>query len=630
MPKYFSKAIFLATLRRYWVGSALLTIMLAFNALAYYQSTLRLLQSSLHGMYDTERQYRAALQVITDPSALILVVIAAVVSAILVFSYLNDKRAVVMMHALPVRREAYFTSTFLGGLTLLWAPVLAYAATLIAMQASAGALIWPIVPVWLCMAFLFSLLAYSLVIFAGQLTGNAFAQFLIAGIIIALPLLVELFIMAHFELFLYGFDSPAGTPVNMAANPIVLMVLLISDMGNWFSVSDPGGHFSITGGITGAQVFHIALVLAFIAVLIAASLLLYRKRHLEMAGEFIAVRAMRPVFRYSSAFFAAFFFEFLGAGFFRNSPSAMILFALFGGALGWLAADMFIRKTVMVFRYMKGAAVFSGCFLLVFFLIYSDIFGYGSYQPPKNQIESVYFHTEPMPHTQSPAWDIEPMPYFFTDEAGIDAALALHKYIITERPAFENHDAMTDYGYFNTAASFHSYYLNIKLTNGRTVTRAYHFPIYGENAQFSALAGALDDLAKPKLIERLRNLGRAGKPLYLSWVFTSGEYNIIRDMMPAGHAAPFIDAVIADNLEHPHWHINRFGGQQLSFLFDGAPGSVAGRFYNNASGPWIFVRPDDDRNAMSWLLENGYIARWEDMDKNDYKYDEDRLLYVSA
>jgi ABC-2 type transport system permease protein len=608
----FSKSIYLAILRRYWAGGALLTVILALNAFSYAQNLSR--------FAGNVEDYSAG-WLFRDPSALIFIVIASVICASLVFSFIQDKRAVVMFHSLPVRREAMFSSAFLGGLTLLWVPALFYMGLIIFAQISVGLFSGTFMLVWFMLTFLFSLLAFSTVVFAGQLTGQGFAQYVVAALIVGLPIFLELFVSMHCQMFLFGY---AGTelPVNIAVNPYALMVLLID--GAWT--------------IAGRKIIHICAVLAFIALLITASVLLYKRRKLEMAGEFLAVRGMRPVFRYGAAFLAAFLFEGISMGIFRNETRfGMVFFGVIGGALGFIIAEMLIRRTVRVFRHLKGAAVFAGCFVLFILALHFDVMGYGSYTPPADKVESIYLSNSR--RWDDSKWDIEPVPYHFTDEASIAAALELQRIIVTERPEAEG-----DFSdHFIARGRQETYHMEVTLKSGRTVTRRYHVWLEN-NSRIDDLAKALDEAAKPLLIERLRNIGREGDSVRLDWqgpyhplhfsmdadeyaeyygydydityarevpVTDSGEpllrqYQMLRQDIPG-----FIGALVEDNMENPRWHYWQGNGNVLISAWVTRESGEwnygrGGRLYSRNSHQ-VYVYSDDD-NTLEWLRDNGYLG----------------------
>lgn len=656
----FSGAIYLATLRRYWAGGALLTIILSLTALAFHYSYGYV--SGLNATAEVrllQKYYSAAVN-LENPTALIFIVIASVICAALVFSFIHNKRGVVMMHSLPVRRDELFVSTFLGGLTLVWVPTLLYALFTALSQLSARVFVASSVFLWLMMTLLFSLLAFSLVAFAVQLTGSRFAVFTVAGLIIGLPVLLELFITMQFQQHLYGYVGNGFNSFNMAANPFIFMWFVLVNADRWIT-ANPGEILIPTGDI-----IRICAIFAICILLIAVSLLLYKRRKLEMAGEFIAVKGMRPVFRYGGAFLGAFFLMQISNGLDFGVP---ILFGLIGGTIGFIVAEMLIRKTVKVWRNLKGAALFAGCFLALIFLISIDIMGYETYSPPADKVESVRLGgsaASQWPNSQD-RWSFGPIPYLFTEKADIDAALEFHQELVTVRPpsvssSYSRGHYYGDVFYENWLEPNErneSYWLEATLKNGRTVTRRYSVSI-DRSSRLGILADAIDNAANRQSVELLRNVGMEAKSISLGWngptmlgkeqleygwseedlkrynedrlrdyerypSLSTGE-TLIRYEVPKSDVSGFIGALIRDNQDDPRWHIGWGWNVERQRIISGSvPQERAGqsasrrysrygyyndRYYGNydySPGLDIYVF-DQDRNTINWLRDNGYLG----------------------
>jgi hypothetical protein len=441
------------------------------------------------------------------------------------------------------------------------------------------------------------------VVFAGQLTGQIFAQFVVTALIVGLPIFLELFVTFHCETFLFGYHNQETIPLNIAANPYAFMVQLLAY--NWI----------YSGVFTVKEFVYLGAILAFIALLITVSLILYKRRKLEMAGEFLAVRGMRPVFRYGAAFLAAFLFEGIAMGIFRHDKTGMVAFGLIGGALGFIIAEMLIRRTVRVFRHIKGAAVFSVCFILFILALQFDVTGYGRYTPPNDKVESIYLSNtwESRWFGRTEDWVVEPVPYLFTDEADIAVALELQRAIVEERPERPQHPSDIS----RIQWRYETYHMEVTLKNGRTVTRRYQF--YMRNySPIAALTRALDEAAKPQMVERLRNIGNEAFSINLEWYYSQDiedlmeEYygsnrvsfyrfgeRLIKHDIPRHEIPGFLEALALDNQENPRWQ--SWQGNVLIMAY-AARGM---RDYRDERAIPIHIYTDDD-NALNWLRENGY------------------------
>jgi ABC-2 type transport system permease protein len=145
-----------------------------------------------------------------------------------------------------------------------------------------------------------------------------------------------------------------------------------------------GGMFTVTDHWASLWIYAAVGVM-----LIAVALLMYRKRHLETAGDFIAVKPLRPVFLviYTLCAGVAFFvFQEL----FLGGP--LTYFWLYIGlAVGFFTGLMLLERTVRVFR--KKHFALCGVLMLIFSLTLVatalDIFGIESWMPEKSEVKSV-------------------------------------------------------------------------------------------------------------------------------------------------------------------------------------------------------------------------------------------------
>ena len=219
--------------------------------------------------------------------------VAGVVCAMAVFSYLYSSRSACTMHALPVRREALFTSHYLAGLSFLLLPHLAVYALTVAVEAALGCLdLWPLTQ-WLLVQSGACLFFYSFAVFCAMFTGHLVALPLFYGILNFLAWAVTNLVEGVCYEFLFGFRN---FPVELWDVVYWLTPFIRMEQGvqTYYEGSKP--YLDDPSAV--------AVYAALGAVFALAALLVYRTRHIESAGDVVAVRIVRPVFRYGFAFCA--------------------------------------------------------------------------------------------------------------------------------------------------------------------------------------------------------------------------------------------------------------------------------------------------------------------------------------
>ena len=308
-----------------------------------------------------------------------LAAVMGLVCAMAVFSYLYSSRSACMMHALPLRREALFLTQYLAGLSFLLLPQLAVFALTAATEAALGCLaLWPLVQ-WLLAQGGLCLFFYSFAVFCAMFTGHLAALPVFYGVLNLLAFLMTSLVEAVCDLFLYGFrsfPSPVWELVDHLSPPVILSnAVSIVSRDDAFVLYQPG---------------LVAVYAAAGVALSIAALLIYRSRHIESAGDVVAVKLVRPLFKYGVALCAGltggmFTYELLSG----LSDLTLMGWILFWGLAGYFAAEMLLRKSFRVLATWKGAVPLAAVIVLLSLSVHYDWYGFESRVPDPSQVTRV-------------------------------------------------------------------------------------------------------------------------------------------------------------------------------------------------------------------------------------------------
>ena len=351
----------------------------------------------------------------------------ALLTAQLLFGDLYDSRMCFGIHSLPIRREELFGLNILAGLLFSLIPtavmtICAFPLALGSQVPGAG-----YVPaLWFAAANLEYLVFFSLAVLCAFLSGNRFSMAVIYGILNFGSLLLYLMVESIYMPLLQGvalpfapFDrfSPA---VRITREPL----LLVERMGE----TDPG-HYQLQSG----SWTYLLICAGAGILLLLLSLQVYRKRSLEAAGEFIAVKGLRPVFLCLFSLFGCTGLNLVASLFFgyRNDSRIGILFAAVGLVAGWFIAMMLLQKSARVFtrKSFLGAALLLALVAGSVLLTALDILGIASWVPEPQQVKSVVLI--PGYHNFGEYWDNREN-YRITDQAGLEAVTRVHALAIEE------------------------------------------------------------------------------------------------------------------------------------------------------------------------------------------------------
>ena len=512
----FNKGIYLFNLKRFWLIAFAFAFLLTLIILQFLNN----IHDRVWGRYATISLLDAARQVFGFSRIIVIFMfsIFSLIAALAVFSYIHYQRNTAMIHSLPITRNSLFTTHYLSGLTLVMLPLLVSGAILIIGELVMGITHIGDSLLWILVSAIILLLQYSFAVFVGMFTGHMGAHALYFFIFNLLAVFLEEVTDTVLSSLLFGYSRQHGllTPLS----PIAYLENLLSDFlygrGN-----------------------YVVLACYFLAGLLFAwgARSIYRRRHMETAGDVVSLKIMKPVFKYSVAFCSSALLGNIIVSLmnFGRGFSVFLASYLIGGFIGYFAAEMLLKKTVRVFKNVKGFLVFSLVIAALLCGIHFDLFGYETYVPDPGDIEVMYVDSyidlaakvalkpesyNPDQHRyifmDSEMMDNPPakldeemirqlrqMPGIIERPETIEKAVALHRVIANNAWALDNEN-WAEAGYINDESlGVRAFSLSIayRLKNGRVVERSYYLP-YVEGSGGDLETRLLDLLSSDEFMEK--------------------------------------------------------------------------------------------------------------------------------
>jgi len=322
-------------------------------------------------------------------ASLFCAVVLAPMAAMAALSHLYSSRAANFTGALPVRREGMFVSHYLAGLAMLLLPNLAVFLLTLLVEAAGGAVEMLPLLFWLGCLCAEEFFFYSFAVCLGMFAGHILALPVFYGIFNCICYALYMTLEWVFDRFIHGWAPAVGSFADELVAWLTPVGKLLRDVrfDRSLHVRDTVSDFAWTLTYEGGGV-----LLAYAAaavVLTVCSLLLYRKRQMETAGDVVAVKAMRPVFRYGVAVCAGLFFGCMTQAILNLGTFGLCVSILLWAVVGCFAAQMILDKTFRVFRKWKGSAAVAAAFLLMFAVIGFDLTGYETRIPDPAQVSYV-------------------------------------------------------------------------------------------------------------------------------------------------------------------------------------------------------------------------------------------------
>lgn len=527
----------------------------------------------------------------------------ALLAAQMLFGDLYTARMCGYVHALPVSRESLFGSHVAAGMMWSFGPTAV--AALLAMVLGIGSEVeqgWQIALWWLLGTNLQYLFFFGVAAFSALCVGNRFAQAVIYGIINFASVIAYWLVDTLYTPLLYGIVTNEDpflrlSPVTQFASSQYLYVQRDWDnftgetVRAWYEISDGWGYLAICA-VLGAG-------------LLVCACLLYRKRHLECAGDFMAVKALEPVFLVVYSLIVAAMFYFVCDEMLYVGGIALVYMAV-GLLIGFFTGKMLLERTTKVFRKktFQRFAILAAAFGLTIGVTALDPLGIEKWMPDQEDVTAVEI---------SPYYGYSSYYSALLEEPDeIADALRVHEIALEERDYdgtgyYTVEDGTGESVFVHTQSITLHYYLK----NGTIRTRSYTINLGEEAGQlliphFSNLDVIFRDFDGDRSFEGILNatqtiglgIDRYDGPEEKTAYDVDGYYVTIRDREMIEE---LLEAIAADaelGLMAQNW--------------DFRPNPDAGRSYwlnfdmgNQGADITVYT---DCVNTNTWLKEHGFIS----------------------
>lgn len=410
-------------------------------------------------------------------AALVGTAIASVIAVTLVFEYLYSPTAAQYYGSLPLKRGAIFASAFVSGLLpLVVVELLVFAVLMVLVtlmpQIGAGNCL-----TWLGLTLCFTFISYSMACFCAQLTGSKAMTswlFVLGNILIVM---LEGILQSMAESMMVGVSFRMSSLSTIWTSPLAGILYYVLH-----------GFESLPPVELGTRELLIlaAYMLAALAML-AAAVMLNKRRNLERAGNTVAYAGVRVAFKYvigicaavAVGFIALFCMMFSEGSSIISRPQAalMTVFMILGGFAGVFFAELALNKSTRVLgnTWRGGLAVAVLCAAFTSCCVF-DLLGVKGYVPEPSQVEKLELMTSS---------GVDEL--IVTDQQVIGELTAVHRELL-ELPEEYLHDS-DDYS--------ESVRFNYGLKDGSTVARYYEVVYRSEDGRevIEQSQEALDKLA---------------------------------------------------------------------------------------------------------------------------------------
>lgn len=338
--------------------------------------------------------------------------------AMLLFGDLFSSKMCNALHAMPMRREGWFLTHLTAGLLFCIVPncIGAVLAAAILQEFCYLAFIW--LGIMLCQfLFFFGAGAFSMLC-----AGNRIGATAVYALFNFLSVLAAFLIYTFYAPVLYGIEP--NLEAMFRCSPVVNF-----SMSPYVTVDfDYQTTTAVFAGFVSKDWRYLFICFAIGLALLAAAVLLYRKRQMESAGDFISVKPVAPVFLVLYTLCVGAVLYFVAD---QLDTDAEYLFLLIGFAIGFFTGWMLLEKKVNVFAPKKflGFGILTFAFFLTIAITWLDPLGITRYVPAVAQVEKV----EIAPYASSYYLDTRSLHLY--DPEDIETVTDIHTELVKNRTA---------------------------------------------------------------------------------------------------------------------------------------------------------------------------------------------------
>ncbi len=454
----FNKTIFKKNLTLYWpLWTAFLLMMLAMVPLNLYQYMRPFSNNPIARQYSALRN---VFEVAAEPLVLFTFCVLAVMC---VFSYLYTAKNTNGIHGLPVTRLELFVTNALSAFAFLAAAEIISFIAGVFVGLSCGVTNIEVLLYMLLFQLGITFFGVAFATVIAMLTGHIMAMPIYCFVANYLYMIVREVLENVIVNVTYGLNDLWGTDITYVLSPLYFLERSVNVTTRYNDALERLDMITVSGGGV------VAGYAAFGVVLFVLAYLMYRKRQLETAGDVIAVKFMKPVFRIGLGICGG---TTLGVGlselFYFDTPRysdarfyIMLFFVIVCIFIGYFMAEMLMQKNFRIFKkHIVTEAVASVAVMVVFLVaLNADAFGLEHKLPKQDEIVE--------------AWvDLDyPVKYEGKELADL---LATHAQIIAEK------DEVLD-GIARNEVNCYGVTFKYVLTDGKVFVRHYSLPIDQQN-----------------------------------------------------------------------------------------------------------------------------------------------------
>lgn len=382
---------------------------------------------------------RTFMRLLYNPLNILIIFILPVILSILLFSYMNEEKSSSFIHGLPISKKKLYITNILTAIFMYVIPYVINAIILLLLNLGEMGNYLQNTEIlrWFGINILYNTIFFSFSSLIGMFCASKISHGILTYILMYAPIGLIAFGANILEKIIFGFNAFASKIEEWALKiPFIKVIENFNDMIYYYSNAklDSNSELSL-------QTVIVYLVASIIMIFIGY--FLYKRRKLEITKEFISFKTLQTFIKYAATLTLNLLSYMYFYSIFDENEISSIIGSVIVTTIGYFIIEMILKKTYKVFKSVKGLALYLLIIIILYVVAINGALGFETKIPQIDNIKNVSIIRNNEKIT-------------FDEKENIENILNLHQNIINDKEK-----------------AYTEYVIEYTLKNGNKINRKY-------------------------------------------------------------------------------------------------------------------------------------------------------------
>lgn len=378
---------------------------------------------------------RTFMRLLYNPLNIVIIFILPVILSILLFSYMNEEKSSSFTHGLPISKKKLYITNIITAIFMYVIPYVINTIILLLLNLGEMGNYLPSMQIlkWFGINILYNTIFFSFSTFVGMFCASKISHGILTYILMYAPIGLITLGSILLEKIIFGFNAFANQIEEFALKiPFIKIMENFNDMMYYYSDTE------INLTLKTVIIYIIASI-----IMLFIGYLLYKKRKLEITKEFIAFKKVQSFIKYAATLTVNLLAYMYFYSIFDENEIASIIGSLIVTTIAYFIIEMILKKTYKVLKSIKGLSIYIIIIMVLYLIATNGALGFETKIPQIEDIKEISIIRNEQAVT-------------FDQKENIQNILNLHEKIINTRDT-----------------AYTEYVIEYTLKNGKKLNRKY-------------------------------------------------------------------------------------------------------------------------------------------------------------